>query len=178
MALFLIPLVLGVIDLGMGLYTQMEVGNSARAGAEYATYCKCADDAQIAPVVVTTITTAEQSATDIGLQVVAHTAQFCGCNNTAGTISMTFSDGSSTTVDGLSLASGGNAGPFVDPVLNVTNLPSCDVEGTALCADGNAPGTYVTVTASYPYTPFLPYPGIVPASGTMTLSATATSRIY
>jgi Flp pilus assembly protein TadG len=182
MALFLIPLVLGVIDLGLGLFMQMEVGNSARAGAEFATYCKCADDSQIAPVVVTTIKTAEQTATNLGLAVFAHTAQFCGCAS-AGSLSFTFTnpDGSTQTavVEGLSLAPGGNSGPFLDPALNTTNLPSCDVAGTQLCtADNSVPGTYVTVSASYPYTPFLPYPGIVPASGTIYLSATATARIY
>ena len=50
MAFFLLPLVIMVIDLGEGMYKLMEVGNSARAGAEYATYCHCADDSQIAPV--------------------------------------------------------------------------------------------------------------------------------
>jgi len=176
MAFFLIPLFLGLVDLGMGLFVQMEVGNAARAGAEFATVCRCADDQQILPVVQTTIKSAEQSATGLGTSVTAHTAQFCGCNNPAGSITFTFSDGTSTTVNGLSLAPGAVAYP--DPVLNATSLPSCEVGGLANCPDGTAPGTYVTVTSSYGYTPFLPYPGIVPASGTIPLSATATARIY
>jgi Flp pilus assembly protein TadG len=176
MALFLLPLVLAVIDLGMGLWVQMEVGNSARAGAEFATYCKCADDKQILPVVQTTIKTAEQTATGLGTAVIAHTAQYCGCINSAGSISITFSDGTSTTVSGLSLASGASVYP--DPVLNSTYLPSCDSSGISACSDGSITGTYVTVTASTTYTPMLPYPGIVPASGSFTPTATATARIY
>src|SRR6266851_4025156 len=127
MALFLLPLVLGVIDLGMGMWVQMEVGNSARAGAEYATYCKCADDQQILPVIQTTIKTAEQTATGLGTSVTAHTAQYCGCINSAGSVSITFSDGTSTTVSGISLATGAQVYP--DPVLNLTYLPSCDSTG-------------------------------------------------
>ena len=176
MAFFLIPLVLGIIDLGMGLFVQMEVGNSARAGAEFASVCHCADDQQILPVVQTTIKSAVQSATGLGTTVTAHTAQFCGCINSAGSVTMSFSDGSSTMIEGISLAPG--ALIYADPVLNKTNLPSCDVGGTTMCPDGNTPGTYVTVTASTTYTPFLPYPGIVPASGSFTPSATATARIY
>jgi Flp pilus assembly protein TadG len=176
MAFLLIPLVLGVLDLGMGLYVQMEVGNSARAGAEFATYCHCADDQQIVPVVVTTIKTAEQSATLLGTAVVGHTAQFCGCTSATGSVALSFADGSAATVTGLSLAPGAVA--YADPVLNKTNLPSCDTSGTTLCSDGNVPGTYVTVTAATTYTPFLPYPGIVPASGSFTPTANATARIY
>ena len=176
MAFFLIPLFLGLVDLGMGLFVQMEVGNSARAGAEFATVCRCADDQQILPVVQTTIKSAEQSATGLGTDVTAHTAQFCGCIDAAGSISLTFSDGTTTTVNGLSLAPGAVAYP--DPVLNVSNLPACAIGGAANCPDGNAPGTYVAVTAGYVYRPFLPYPGIVPASGAIPLSATAIARIY
>jgi len=176
MAFFLIPLVIGLLDLGMGLFVQMEVGNSARAGAEYATYCKCADDQQILPVVQTTIKTAEQSATGLGTAVTAHTAQFCGCISATGSVILNFDDGTSTTVDGLTLAPGAVA--YTDPVLNKTNLPSCDSTGISLCSDGTTPGTYVTVTAATTYTPFLPYPGIVPAGGSFTPNATATARIY
>ena len=176
MAFFLIPLVLGIIDLGMGLFVQMEVGNAARAGAEYATYCRCADDQTILPVVTTTIKTAETTATGLGTGVTAHTAQFCGCISATGSVTMSFADGSSTSVSGLALATG--AVVYPDPVLNKSNLPSCDVGATTKCPDGTIPGTYVTVTASTTYTPFLPYPGIVPASGSFFPSATATARIY
>lgn len=176
MAVFLLPLVLGVIDLGMGMWVQMEVGNSARAGAEFATYCKCADDQQILPVVQTTIKTAEQTATGLGTAVTAHTAQYCGCINTTGSVAITFSDGTSTTVTGLSLATGASIYP--DPVLNASFLPSCDSNGISTCSDGSIPGTYVTVTARTTYTPMLPYPGIVPASGSFTPTASATARIY
>jgi Flp pilus assembly protein TadG len=179
MALFLLPLVIGVIDLGLGLFVQMEVGNSARAGAEYATYCRCADDKQILPVVQTTIKTAEQSATGLGTAVTAHTAQFCGCINASGSVTLSFSDGTSTTVTGLSLAPGAVA--YTDPVLNVATqgtLPSCDTSSTTQCSDGTSPGTYVAVTATTTYTPMIPYPGIVPASGSFSPTATATARIY
>jgi Flp pilus assembly protein TadG len=181
MAFFLLPLVIMLIDVGEGMYKQMQVGNSARAGAEYATYCHCADDQQIVPVVVTTIQTAEQTATGLGTSVNAHTAQFCGCITAGGSVSMSFTnpDGTTTTanVPGLSLAPGATI--YKDPVLNgTTNLPSCNVAGTTACADGSAPGTYVTVTASTKFTPHLPYPGIVPASGFFEPNANATARIY
>jgi len=176
MAVFLLPLVLAVIDLGMGMWVQMEVGNSARAGAEFATYCKCADDQQILPVVQTTIKTAEQSATLLGSGVTAHTAQFCGCIDSAGSVAISFGDGTSTTVSGISLPTGGQV--YTDPVLNQSNLPSCDSTGISVCSDGSIPGTYVTVTARTTYTPMLPYPGIVPAGGSFTPTAAATARIY
>ena len=176
MALFFLPLVLAAIDLGMGMWVQMEVGNSARAGAEFATFCKCADDQQILPVVQTTIKTAEQSATGLGTNVSAHTAQYCGCIDSAGSVGITFSDGSTATISGISLATG--AAVYPDPVLTSTNLPSCDSPGISACSDGTIPGTYVTVTATTTYTPMLPYPGIVPASGSFTPTASATARIY
>src|SRR5690242_2256052 len=65
----LLPLVVAVLDLGLGLYVKMEVGNSARAGAEFAVNCTCADDQQILPVVKQSIQTAEQSATGLGSSV-------------------------------------------------------------------------------------------------------------
>lgn len=178
MAFFLLPLVIMVIDLGDGMYKLMQVGNSARAGAEYATYCHCADDSQIAPVVVTTIQTAEQAATGLGTTVKAHTAQYCGCISTGGSVTITFSDGTTALIDGLTLAPGATV--YTDPVLNgTTNLPACNGPGTTPCpADNSTPGTYVTVTASTTFTPLLPYPGIVPASGYFTPSANATARIY
>jgi hypothetical protein len=176
MALFFLPLVLAVIDLGMGMWVQMEVGNSARAGAEFATYCKCADDQQILPVVQTTIKTAEQSATQLGTAVTAHTAQYCGCINNAGSVSITFADGTAVTVNGISLATGAQV--YTDPVLNQSNLPSCDSAGISTCPDGSIAGTYVTVTARTTYTPMLPYPGIVPEGGSFTPTASATARIY
>ena len=176
MAFFLIPLVIGLLDLGMGMFVQMEVGNSARAGAEYATYCHCADDQQILPVVQTTIKSAVQSATGLGTAVTAHTAQYCGCISATGTVNLSFADGTSATVSGISLAPG--AVVYPDPVLNKSNLPSCDSSGISSCPDGSIAGTYVTVTAATTYTPLLPYPGIVPASGSFTPSANATARIY
>lgn len=185
MAFFLLPLVIMVIDLGDGMYKLMQVGNSARAGAEYATYCHCADDSQIAPVVVTTIQTAEQSATGLGVTVMAHTAQFCGCITPGGSVPLSFTstDGTTTIADiqGLSLAPGATV--FKDPVLsgatNATNLPACNVAGTTPCPlDGSAPGTYVTVTASTKFWPLIRYPGIVPASGYFVPNANATARIY
>lgn len=182
MAFFLLPLVIMLIDLGEGMYKLMEVGNSARAGAEYATYCHCADDAEIVPVVVTTIQTAAQGATGLGAAVNAHTAQFCGCITPGGSVSLSFTnpDGTTTTanVQGLSLAPGATV--YKDPVLNgTTDLPSCNVAGTTPCPlDGSAPGTYVTVTASTKFTPHIQYPGIVPASGFFEPSANATARIY
>lgn len=178
----LLPLVAGVTDLGMGLYVQMQVGNSARAGAEFATYCHCADDQTILPVVQTSIESAEQSATGLGTAITAHTAQFCGCilngTNTGAAVTINFGDGNFTTVDGITLAPSPLNSVYPDPIANGSTLPSCVAAPVTYCPDDSLPGTYVTVTASTTYTPWIRYPGIVPDSGFFTLRGDATARIY
>ena len=51
---------------------------------------------------------------------------------------------------------------------------TADKAGTK-CANGSAPGTYVIITASYPYTPMLPLYSMMASK---TLSETASVRLY
>jgi Flp pilus assembly protein TadG len=175
MALFLLPLVVGAIDLGKGLWVMMQVGNSARAGAEFATDCHCADTVKIAGVVDQTIQNAEQGAAGLGTAVTTHSAQFCGCANSGSSVTVTFNDYTSI-LPGLSLPTG--ASVAVDPTPS-TPLPACASDpAISYCSDGSKPGTFVTVTARATYTPLINYPGIVPQSGYFTMIRAATARIY
>jgi len=174
MTFFLLPLVVGAIDLGKGLWMQMQVGNSARAGAEFATNCHCSNTVKISGAVTQTIVNAEQGAAGLGTTVTAHSAQFCGCRD--GTpFTITFNDGTSTTISGLSLAPGATA--IADPG-PTSNLPACASDPNNYCPGNVKPGTFVTVTAAATYTPLINWPGIVPPSGHFNLKAAATARIY
>lgn len=176
---FLLPLVVGAIDLGKGLWVRMQVGNSARAGAEFATACACADTLKIGNAVTQTITDAEQGAAGLGTAITAHSAYFCGCKSTT-PLTITFADGTATTLDGLNLAPGvtiNSSRYAIDPTSS-TQLNSCVPASSAnYCSDGTKPGTYVAVTAGATYTPFLNYPWIVPASGSFQIQGDATARI-
>jgi TadE-like protein len=175
MTVLLLPLVVGVIDLGKGLWVRMQVGNSARAGAEFATACQCADTLKIGNTVTQTIVNAEQGAAGLGTTVGVHSAYFCGCSS-ATPLTITFADGTATTLDGINLAPSASQ-PITDPVATV-QLPACAPAGS-FCPDGvTRPGAYVTVTAKARYTPLISYPGIVPASGYFDLLGAATSRIH
>ena len=94
---FLATLVLGILDFGVGFWEQMQVGNAAQAGADYAV--KNGFNS-------TNIGTAITSAT--GLASIAASpapTQSCGCPSaTLGVVSSTC---------GASCASGGTAGTYV-----------------------------------------------------------------
>jgi Flp pilus assembly protein TadG len=71
-------LAVGILDFGSGLVEQMEVGNAARAGADYA---------QINPYNSANITSAVQNATRLSVNADPAPSQFYGCPNTTSGIS-------------------------------------------------------------------------------------------
>jgi Flp pilus assembly protein TadG len=78
-AALVVPLVLGGYDIGSALYRWMEVGNAARAGAAYATYCGCFNETNIVAAVgnATTLASIVPNSSQ-GTPSPAPT-QFCGC---------------------------------------------------------------------------------------------------
>lgn len=80
-ASMLATLAVGLLDLGMGLWQQMEVGNAARAGAEYAAVHGWGVDGSA-------IQTAATSATSLG-SVSATPSQVCGCPNATSGVTWT-----------------------------------------------------------------------------------------
>lgn len=91
---FVVPilsiLIIGILDFGMGLWHQMQVGNAARAGAQYVTLHGWDS---------TKITNAVQNATSLsGVSATPAPAQVCGCASsssgvTTATCGSTCSDG-------------------------------------------------------------------------------------
>lgn len=116
-------LLLGLIDFGMGYWEQIEVGNAARAGAEYAIFNGWD---------LSGITTAVTSATSLG-SVAATPAptQSCGCPSA--------SAGITAATCGSSCAGGGTAGIYVTVNAQASYTPIFPFSGFA-----NA----VTLTAS------------------------------
>jgi Flp pilus assembly protein TadG len=92
---FLCLLAVGVMDLGIALWDQMEVGNAARAGAEYAASYGCNQSA---------IQTAATSATGLS-SISAIASESCGCPNS--------STGITSASCGSSCSGGGTAGTYV-----------------------------------------------------------------
>ena len=78
-AFLIIPLVIGGYDIGSALFRWMEVGNAARAGAAYATYCGCFNETSIVAAVGNA--TALGSITPNSSQGTPNPAPttFCGC---------------------------------------------------------------------------------------------------
>ena len=84
----LIGMFISIVDLGLGLYNQIQLANAAQAGADYA--MQKGYDA-------TAMTTVAQAATRLtGLTVT--TSQFCGCPSSTG---VTVTSCSSNCSDGL-----------------------------------------------------------------------------
>src|ERR1700756_3833477 len=77
----LATLAIGMLDFGMALWQQMEVGNAARAGAEYAAVHGWGADGS-------GITAAATSATSIGY-LSASPSQVCGCPDTSSGVILT-----------------------------------------------------------------------------------------
>lgn len=151
-AFLILPLTLGVYDFGTALYRWMEVGNAARAGAEYInvngysssynTTTSCSSN---------NFTCAVQAATGLGTNVtVSVGAPYCGCE-------------SGSTYNGAAFA------------------PPCNSCGgsytTNCCPSGQTPVTLAQVNASYSYKPIFSYFGFGPSSG-IPLSAQATALLY
>ena len=94
---FLSFLLLGLVDFGMGYWQQMQVGNAARAGAEYA-ILKGWDQSGI--------TTAVTAATGLGsITATPASTKAYGCPSV--------SAGITTATLGASCAGGGTAGTYV-----------------------------------------------------------------
>jgi Flp pilus assembly protein TadG len=82
-SVLVIPLVIGGYDIGSALFRWMEVGNAARAGAAYATYCGCFNETNI--VAAVTNATPLSSIQPNSSQTTPSPAptEFCGCPNAA-----------------------------------------------------------------------------------------------
>ena len=77
----LVTLAIGMLDFGMALWQQMEVGNAARAGAEYAAVHGWGTDGSA-------IQTAATGATSLG-SVTASPSQVCGCPDASSGVTLT-----------------------------------------------------------------------------------------
>ncbi len=154
-AALILPLTLGVYDFGTALYRWMEVGNAARAGAQYINvngYSSSYTTSGNSCVAGTsTFSCAVQQATSLGSNVsVSVGSPYCGCQS-----------GSTYTAETFS------------PPCNVcgsTYLANC-------CPAGQTPVTLAQVNASYNYKPIFNYFGIGPSHG-INLSAQATALLY
>jgi Flp pilus assembly protein TadG len=94
---FLSPLAVGVLDFGMGMWDQMQVGNAARAGAQYAIANGWNQAA---------IQTAVTSATNLSsITATPAPTETCGCPNA--------STGVTTATCGSACAGGGTTGTYI-----------------------------------------------------------------
>ncbi|SRR5216683_4256623 len=155
-AFLMLPLTLGVYDFGTALYSWMQVGNAARAGAQYinvngysSTYTTSGNSCPSTPT--NTFTCAVQGATSLGTNVsVSAGNSYCGCQN-------------GTTYTAQAYA------------------PPCNVCGSFVaancCPAGQTAVTMTQVTATYNYKPIFNYLGFGPTSG-FNLSAQATALLY
>jgi Flp pilus assembly protein TadG len=83
-------LAVGMLDFGMALWRQMEVGNAARAGAEYGAVHGWGADGSA-------ITTAATSAANLGA-LTASPSQVCGCPDASSGLILTAQSPPCTTV--------------------------------------------------------------------------------
>jgi Flp pilus assembly protein TadG len=92
----LLFMIVGVVDLGMGIYADMQVQNAAQAGAQYA----------IAHgYTASSISTAVTSATSFsGITVSSGPSKFCGCPSSSGV---------TTATCGSTCSNGTSAGTYV-----------------------------------------------------------------
>jgi Flp pilus assembly protein TadG len=152
----ILPMTLGVYDFGTALYNWMQVGNAARAGAQYvnvngysSSYTTSGNSCGTPPS--NTFTCAVQSATSLGTNVTVSVGNsYCGCQ-------------SGTTY---------SAETFSPPcnVCNANHTSNC-------CPAGQTPVTLAQVNASYTYTPIFSYFGFGPSNG-FNLTSQATALVY
>lgn len=152
-AFLILPLTLGIYDFGTALYRWLEVGNAARAGAQYINVNGYSSTYNTSTLSCSgsNFTCAVQAATSLGTNVtVAVGASYCGCE-------------SGSTYNGATFS------------------PPCNSCGgtytTNCCPAGQTPVTLAQVNASYSYKPIFSYFGFGPSSG-IALSAQATALIY
>lgn len=155
-AFLILPLTLGVYVFGTALWSWMEVGNAARAGAQYvnvhlgpSSYTTSGNSC--ATTSTTTFTCAIKSATSLGTNVTVSVGNaYCGCQSGTTYTAETFS-----------------------PPCNV-----CNTNYTSNCCPaGQTPVTLAQVNASYTYTPIFSYLGFGPSNG-FNLTAQATALLY
>ena len=128
---FLVLLIVGLVDFGLGFYTGLQVQGAATAGAEYASVNgfdpSCYTTPSSCPIAV-----AVQSATNLGTMVQLTSGfpkEVCGCPSGTDITSET------PTTTGV-----------------------CPTSPT--CTGGTAQSLYAKVSAFVTYSPLLPYPGI------------------
>jgi Flp pilus assembly protein TadG len=154
-AFLILPLTLGVYDFGTALYRWMEVGNAARAGAQYVNVNGYSSgyttSGKSCLIQANTFACAVQSATSLGSDVsVSVGSAYCGCQS----------------------GSTYNAKTFSPP------CQSCSATyPTNCCPAGQTPVTMAQVNASYNYKPIFSYFGFGPTSG-FPLTAQATALVY
>jgi hypothetical protein len=154
-AFLILPLTLGVYVFGTALWSWMEVGNAARAGAQYINvngYSSAYTTSSNSCATPTnTFTCAIKSATRLGTNVTVSVANpYCGCQSGTTYTAETFS-----------------------PPCNV-----CNANYTSNCCPaGQTPVTLAQVNASYTYTPIFSYLGFGPSNG-FNLTAQATALVY
>lgn len=102
-ASILVLILLGITDFGIGFWEQMQVGNAARAGAEYA--ARYGYDS-------TKVQTAATSATNLSGVTASDSGQFCGCPST--------STGITSATCGTACSNGDTAGTFVTVTAQVS----------------------------------------------------------
>lgn len=155
-AFLILPLTLGVYVFGTALWSWMEVGNAARAGAQYVNvhlgpspYTTSGNSCATPPT--TTFSCAIKSATSLGTNVTVSVGNaYCGCQSGTTYTAETFS-----------------------PPCNV-----CNTNYTSNCCPaGQTPVTLAQVNASYTYTPIFSYLGFGPSNG-FNLTAQATALLY
>ena len=147
-SVLIVPLIIGVYDFGTALYDQMQVGNAARAGAQYLNVNGySAIDNTSEQCSSSNFTCAVQGATPLGGNVTVTVASpYCGCQS-----------GSTFTAASFS--------------------PPCNVCSASLtsncCPEGQTAVTLAQVNASYTYYPIFSYLGFGPSNG-FNLTAQAT----
>ncbi len=151
-AVLILPLVLGAYDFGTAMYYHLQVGNAARAGAQYLNvHGYSSNDNTTTACQNNNFTCAVQSATPLASKVSVSVANpYCGC------------------------ASGGT-------YTAATFSPPCNVcaasGGSDCCPTGQTAVTLAQVSASYTYRPIFNYLGFGPSKG-FALSGSATALIY
>jgi len=140
---FLSLLMIGSVGFGMGYWEHMQVGNAARAGAEYAIANGSSWTTSAIPT--SAIQNAVTSATSLSGVTATVPAPICGCPTASGGI---------TTMSGTppacsaSCASGGTAGSYVTITAQASTSTICIFCGVIDIVGLVYPGLPTTLTAS------------------------------
>jgi Flp pilus assembly pilin Flp len=120
-AVVVIPLVIGLYDFGTALFQWMEVGNAARAGAEYATYEGSYSEMNIVKAVynATALSTITPNPSQ-GASPSPAPTQFCGCPTASGVVQ---TENSPPNCGSIICPSGGFDGTYVKVSAQATYSP-------------------------------------------------------